>query len=121
MYIKSLDVSLELRELVEEVLSFLELVLVGPVLEPAVQLRAVEPVLEAHAFQRRRELTRSLQTILQVFDGLIDRNIGFLYQTIAAAYNILEIPDRLLLRVVRSCPIVIERRVLSVKNVFIVL
>lgn len=70
VYVKTLYISLELRVLIEDVLLLLEGVLVSPVVQPSVQVVAVEPVFEAHAFQRGSERAMVLQAIPKILDHL---------------------------------------------------
>lgn len=67
MNIQALDIGLEVRELVEEGLSFAEVVLVSPVVQPAVHLSGVEAIFKGDAFERRCELTVVLYALSEVF------------------------------------------------------
>lgn len=67
MYIQTLDIGLVLWKLVEEGLSFTEVVFVSPVGQPAIYVGGVESVLKTHAFKRWRERTMVLQAVPKVF------------------------------------------------------
>ena len=74
MNIESLDIGLEVRELVEEVLPFTEIVLISPVVQPAVHLSGVEAVLKSDAFERRSELAVVLRSFI-----IWNKSVAFIY------------------------------------------
>lgn len=70
VYVQTLNISLELWKLVEELLSLLELVFLRPVLHPGIYLLGVETILEADAFEGWHHLPVIFETVFEISNHL---------------------------------------------------